>query len=111
MVKNTGNADCELPESFNHVPLIIYAPFISPHEYDGFAGQVDIAPTLLALLRIPYTQNNLGVDLLSYQRPAAFYTADKTIAARDKNNLFVYNASTQTSYSYELKRWNTASSS
>ena len=37
------------------------------------------------------------------QRPAAFYTADKSIAARDSSHLFVYNAETQKEYCYLLK--------
>lgn len=55
------------------------------------------------MLRIPYTQNNLGIDLLSdTPRPATFYTADKTIAARDANTLYVFNAETGKEYVYAL---------
>lgn len=101
--KLVGQADCELPESFNHIPLIIHSKDIAPAERTDFVGQVDIAPTLLGMLNIAYTQNNFGVDLMREQRPAAFYTADKTIAARDSSHLFVYNAETQKTYCYLLK--------
>lgn len=101
--KLIGQPDCELPESFNHIPLIIHADGLQAQERTDFAGQVDVAPTLLGLLRIPYVQNNLGIDLLSEQRPAAFYTADKTIAARDGKRLYVYNAETEKEYFYNLK--------
>lgn len=101
--KLIGKPDCELPESFNHIPLIIHADGLQAQERTDFAGQVDVAPTLLGLLRIPYVQNNLGIDLLSEQRPAAFYTADKTIAARDGKRLYVYNAETEKEYFYNLK--------
>ncbi len=101
--KLIGQPDCELPESFNHIPLIIHANGLQAQERTDFAGQVDVAPTLLGLLRIPYVQNNLGIDLLSEQRPAAFYTADKTIAARDGKRLYVYNAETEKEYFYNLK--------
>lgn len=101
--KLIGQPDCELPESFNHIPLIIHADGLQAQERTDFAGQVDVAPTLLGLLRIPYVQNNLGIDLLSEQRPAAFYTADKTIAARDRKRLYVYNAETEKEYFYNLK--------
>lgn len=101
--KLIGQPDCELPESFNHIPLIIHADGLQAQERTDFAGQVDVAPTLLGLLRIPYVQNNLGIDLLSEQRPAAFYTADKTIAARDGKRLYVFNAETEKEYFYNLK--------
>lgn len=101
--KLVGQADCELPESFNHIPLMFYGKNITAAERTDFAGQVDVAPTLLGMLNIAYTQNNFGLDLMREQRPAAFYTADKSIAARDSSHLFVYNAETQKEYCYLLK--------
>lgn len=100
--KLLGAVDCELPEAFNHVPLLIYRLGMTPREVTDFAGQVDIAPTLLGLLRIPYTQNNFGMNLLRERRPAAFYSADKTIAARSRTGLYVYNAEAQREYFYAL---------
>lgn len=102
--KLMGKTDCELPESFNHIPLIFHSRSLQPQERLQFAGQVDIAPTLLALLGISYTQNNLGLDLLNdTPRPMAFYTADKTIAARDANHLYVYNSEQKKEYCYCIK--------
>lgn len=101
--KLIGTADCELPESFNHIPLIIHGSTITPEERTQYAGQVDVAPTLLGLLHIPYTQNNFGLDLLhDAPRPAAFYTADKTIAARTDQLLYVYNDEQKKEYCYQL---------
>lgn len=101
--KLLGQADCELPESFNHIPLIIHSASLQPEVRTQFAGQVDVAPTLLGLLRIPYVQNNFGLDLLhDAPRPAAFYTADKTIAARNERQLYVYNAELKKEYAYRL---------
>lgn len=100
--KLVGAADCELPESFNHIPLIIYSGDIVAQERTDFAGQVDVAPTLLSLLNLPYVQNNFGIDLMNERRPAAFYSADKTIASRDNQRLYVYNAETQTEFCYML---------
>lgn len=102
--KAVGPADCELPEAQNHVPLIILGRDIAPQERDDFAGQVDVAPTLLGLLRVPYVQNNFGIDLLRERRPAIFYTADKTIAARDAGRLYVYNAEAEREFCYDLRQ-------
>lgn len=100
--KLVGNADCELPESFNHIPLIFHGAGIDAREVEGFAGQVDVTPTLLGLLRVPYVQNNFGVDLLQHTRPAAFYTADKTIAARNERCLYVYSVENDKEFCYNL---------
>lgn len=100
--KMLGQADCELPESYNHVPFFIYGKGISPEERTDFAGQVDVAPTLLGLLRVPYVQNNFGINLLEEKRPCMFYTADKTVAARDSQYLYVYNPDADREFCYSL---------
>ena len=40
--KLVGDAECELPESYNHIPLMIYSSRIQPEEKTAFGGQVDI---------------------------------------------------------------------
>lgn len=99
--KMVGTADCELPESYNHIPLMIYGKGILPQERTDFAGQVDVSPTLLGLLGIDYMQNNFGVDLMKVHRPAMFYTADNTVAARDSVRLYVYDPVAQREYCYD----------
>lgn len=106
--KLVGTADCELPESFNHIPLIIHANNLKAEEKTQFVGQVDVAPTILGLLRIPYLQSNFGLDILNDKpRPAAFYTADKTIAARTEKLLYVYNNEQKKEYCYLLNNGKT----
>ncbi len=100
--KMIGQADCELPESYNHVPFFIYGKGISPKEHSGYGMQVDIAPTLLGLLNHSYTQNNFGIDLLREERPYTFYTADNTVAARDSSRLFVHNPDAGRDFYYDL---------
>lgn len=99
--KMVGTADCELPQSYNHIPLIIYGRGITPEERTDFAGQVDVAPTLLGMLGIGYTQNNFGVDLTRERRPAMFYTADNTVAARDSSHLYVFNPTVGQEFCYD----------
>ena len=100
--KLVGQADCELPESYNHIPLLVYSPRLEPRRLGQFAVQEDVGPTLLGLLGVSYVQNNFGTDLLREQRPAAFYTADKTIAARDSLHLYVFNDETKQEFAYRL---------
>lgn len=99
--KMVGTADCELPQSYNHIPLILYGKGIAPEERTDFAGQVDVAPTLLGMLGIDYVQNNFGIDLMKERRQAMFYTADNTVAARDSTHLYVYDPTVQREFCYD----------
>lgn len=102
--KMVGNADCEMPQSYNHIPLMIYAPErIQPQEIAGFGGQIDVAPTLLGLLNIPYTQNNFGIDLIKESRPCMFFTADNMIGAKNDNNFYIYIPESKQEFCYALK--------
>lgn len=101
--KLVGTPDCEMPQSYNHIPLMIYGKGIAPKLNEALGGQVDVAPTLLGLLGIDYTQNNFGVDLLKEQRPCMFYAADNLIAARDSSRLYIYAPESGQAFNYRWK--------
>lgn len=102
--KLVGTPECEMPESYNHVPLMIYGKDIHSAENPSIGGQIDIAPTLLGMLGIGYTQNNFGIDLLKEQHPYIFYTADNLIAVRDSSHrLFIYSPETGQEFRYVKK--------
>ena len=63
--------------SYNHVPLIMYASDLIPQArvWDGLGGQIDVFPTAMNLLGLPYTNNTLGIDLLSESRPFMYFSA------------------------------------
>lgn len=91
-----------LPESCNHVPLILYGAGLPREQRKDFAGQVDIAPTILGLLRLPYVQNNFGVDLTTRRREAIFYSADNVVAARNAEYLYLYSPDAERAYTYAV---------
>ena len=99
--KLVGTPECEIPHSYNHVPLMIYGKGIAPERIEGFGGQIDVAPTLLGMLGMEYVQNNFGVDMLKEQRPCMFYTADNLVAARDSSHLYVFSPETGQEFLYE----------
>lgn len=101
--KLVGTPECEMPQSYNHVPLMVYGKGIAPCVHSQFGGQVDVAPTILGMLGMDYVQNNFGVDLLREVRPCIFYTADNLIAARDGNRLYVYAPETGQEFRYEYR--------
>lgn len=100
--KMVGSADCEVPTSYNHVPLMIYGTGIEAMEIDSFCGQIDLAPTLLGMLGAEYMKNNFGVDVLHNQRPCIYYGSDNMIAARSSDKLFIYSPENSMEYRYDI---------
>lgn len=70
--KLVDSPESEIPQSYNHIPLMIYGKGIQPEIRAQFGGQIDVAPTLLGLLNIGYIQNNFGINLLKEQRPFVY---------------------------------------
>lgn len=101
--KLVGTPECEMPESYNHVPLIIFGKGIEPGKVDSYGGQIDVAPTLLGLLGIDYIRNNYGIDMLKEERPCIFYGADNLIAARSAGHLFIYSPETGQEFRYRAE--------
>ena len=53
------------PENFR-IPLIVYAPgIVAPGRVEQVASQIDVAPTLLALLDVSYRSRFFGQDILT----------------------------------------------
>lgn len=94
--------ECELPQSYNHIPLMIYGKGITPRIDDQWALQEDVAPTLLGLLQHEYIQNDFGMDLGRQHRDCVFYTGDKFVAARDSSHLYLYNPNEQLELCYRV---------
>jgi membrane-anchored protein YejM (alkaline phosphatase superfamily) len=56
----------ELPVERFHIPLIVYAPRqIQPQHVDQVASQIDVGPTVLALLGFSYQSRFFGQDILT----------------------------------------------
>ena len=71
--------------------LLSYSPsFIEPRQIQDLGGQVDIAPTILGLLNIDYTDNGFGVNLLQEKRKAAFFTSDDAIGCVNDSLFYIY---------------------
>ncbi len=94
------NVRYELPLNFHHSPLLIYAPSIlAPKEYSMISSQLDVFPTVMGLLKLPYMNNTMGVDLLKSKRPYAVLnnddkfgvlSEDKLLIVRDAENKSLY---------------------
>lgn len=100
--KLVGTADSELPQSYNHIPLMIFGAGIQPQEYTQLGMQVDVMPTLLNIIGIDYDYNGFGTDLLHQQRQMVFYSADNQIVARDSVRCFLYHPQMKKSFCYDI---------
>ncbi len=95
-----GNIDAELPQSYNHIAMLIHGKGIEPRAYDGLGLQEDIMPTVLGMLNLSYHYEGFGVDLLRTTRKRVFYAADERLAARDSARVNVYSTGLDRSFRY-----------
>ncbi|MEG1587169.1 MAG: LTA synthase family protein, partial [Bacteroidales bacterium] len=100
--KMVGNPESEMPDSYNHVPLMFYAAGMEPSVQGMPGGQIDVAPTLLGMLNMNYRKHHLGVDLLKEERDCIFYTADNMIGCRDKEHLYIYAPADNMEFRYSI---------
>lgn len=82
----------DLPLSYHHIPLIIYAPeLITPQTNPDFALQMDVFPTVMGLLNYQYTNKTLGINLLKDKpRPYAFFSSEKMIGVVDSSHYYIW---------------------
>lgn len=60
-----GRGRIDLPPENYRIPLWLFAPgFVSPGRIDTVASQIDVGPTVLGLLNVPYRSQFLGQDIL-----------------------------------------------
>ncbi len=80
-----------IPINFCHTPLLFFAPQIidSNAIYSKPANQMDVFPTTMGILNLPYLKNNLGIDLLRENRPYAIFNYDDRIGVIDQEHLLV----------------------
>lgn len=82
----------DMPLSYHHTPFIIYNPFLihSPRSFDKMAGQIDIFPTVMSLLKMPYINNTLGINLFKETRSCIYFSADDKIGCLDPEFFYIY---------------------
>lgn len=75
----------DMPLSYHQTPFIIYTP--SSEEIADtlhkLGGQIDLVPTVLGLLNIPYDNQTMGINLFKNKRPFMYFCADDKIGCLD----------------------------
>ncbi|MFY9271159.1 MAG: LTA synthase family protein [Candidatus Manganitrophaceae bacterium] len=82
-----GRGRTDLPPENYRIPMIIYAPDIIPAgKVDTVASQIDVAPTILALLNVSYISRFFGQDILTDGRnhPRAFMSNYLTVGTMEE---------------------------
>ena len=71
----TSHYDISL--DYYHSPLIFYAPKILKDKkvFAKMAGQIDIFPSIMGLLNLPYINATMGINLFEEERPYIFINA------------------------------------
>jgi phosphoglycerol transferase MdoB-like AlkP superfamily enzyme len=64
---SSGRTD--IPVNRYHIPCWIYAPaLVQPRIEDRLTAQIDLAPTILGLLNVPYTSKFYGYDMFKLEK-------------------------------------------
>ncbi|MDU1889633.1 MAG: sulfatase-like hydrolase/transferase [Dysgonomonas sp.] len=103
--KIIGEQVYDMSLAYNHIPLIIYSPSFEemPKRILNFGTQVDIFPTVMGFLNIPYPNNSLGIDLFKEERPYAYFVSDHHLGCVDDNYFYMYHPDTKTEGLYHYR--------
>lgn len=86
--------DFPAPLAFNHVLLILRTPGMGDSlraPVQDPVMQIDIFPTVMGVLGLPWVNNTPGIDILRERRPFAYFSQDHQLAVIGRNELYVEN--------------------
>lgn len=91
--------------AYNHVPMLFYAPKLIPEgkSYTEMAGQIDIFPSVMGLLNLPYEDHSLGVNLFKKERPYIYFNVDDKYGVVDQEWLLIVRKDQSTLHRYPEK--------
>jgi phosphoglycerol transferase MdoB-like AlkP superfamily enzyme len=99
-----------MPLSYNHIPCLFYMPSqINSDTISSVGGQIDVLPTLLSFLNIPFKNTSMGIDLVHEKRPYMYFTADSKIGCIDDKYYYINLLDDQKELLYEYKDLDTHS--
>ncbi len=90
---------------YNHIPMMIYSKEIekSPQVFSQFGGQIDIYPTIMGLLKLPYTNNSLGIDLFKEKRQQMFFVSNTHLGCINQHFLYTFDLENKTEGLFEYQ--------
>ncbi len=87
---------------YNTIPCFFVGNDIADTTLTAPVLQQDIAPTLLGLLGLPYTENTMGINALQHSRDYAYFVNNDHLGCTDGEWLYSYSINTQQEFLYRL---------
>ena len=84
-------ASYDISLDYHHSPLIFHGKGITENAQlsSNLSSQIDVFPTIMGMLRLPYIKNNLGIDLLNDERPYLLINDDDKVGVMSKDYLLI----------------------
>lgn len=99
-----------MPLSYNHIPCLFYMPAqLKTDTISSVGGQIDVLPTLLSFLKIPFKNPSMGIDLMHEKRPYMYFSADSKIGCIDEKYYYIHLLDEQKELLYQFKNLDTYS--
>ena len=83
------DTDYSIPLSYFHTPLIFYKNGMQHIANEAIASQMDVFPTVMGILNIPYVNNSFGIDLQKESRKYAYFMGDDKYGVLDGEWLLI----------------------
>ncbi len=99
---NLVSTDYDYNLQHNTIPCFFVGNDIADTMLTAPAQQQDIAPTLLGLLGLPYTENSLGINQLQQTREYAYFVNNDHLGCSNGEWLYSYSINTQQEYLYRI---------
>lgn len=86
------NVKYDIPLSYVHVPLLFYSPkyFPKPTVNEKLAAQLDLFPSIMSVLKVPYTNTTMGINLFSENRSYIYFNADDKVGVLNDEYYYIY---------------------
>ena len=68
---------------------MFYYQGVQPQIIDKMAGQIDLFPTLMHILKLDYVNNTFGIDQLTSERPYIYFNHDRIEGLIDQTHLLL----------------------
>ena len=100
------DAKYDISLNYFHTPLIFHAPKIikSNDVISDIGSQLDVFPTLMGLIKQPYINNTLGIDLLKEKRKYAILNDDDKIGIIDTTHFCIMKRNEKKLQLYQYSR-------
>lgn len=86
-----GSNRYDMPLTYHHIPLFFLCPsHLTPQRLDRLAMQIDLGPTLLAMLPLQWDNTTFGLNLLAQPRRYAYFCNDDKIGVISPTHFYIY---------------------